>query len=97
AYISGYGYAAMDTLFQSVEIPPTATSATFSYWLHIVTDETGAAANDTLDLSAYRGQSIRLFVQGTENASLQTSFFMDDFSLQVSAPPAIGPDASITA
>ncbi len=35
---------------------------------------------------------------GTENDSLQTSFFMDDFSLQVTTPPPpVAPDASITA
>ena len=35
---------------------------------------------------------------GTEDDSLQTSFFMDDFSLQVTTPPPpAAPDASITA
>ena len=54
-------------------------------------------AQYSFDLSAYRGQTILLFMRGTENASLQTSFLMDDFSLQVSAPSRSGPDASITA
>ena len=129
AYISGYGFQATDTLFQAVTIPSTATSATFSYWLQIGTDELGGDANDTLDVnvldlsgnllkklasysnlnagpyvqysfdfSAYRGQTILVFMKGTENESLQTSFFMDDFSLQVSTPPGpFSPDANITA
>ncbi len=129
AYIDGYGFAATDTLFQGVTIPPTATSARFSYWLSVMTDEPGPGANDILtvqvldssgslldtlatrsnldagpyaqysfDLSPYRGQAIVLLMTGTENDSLQTSFFMDDFSLQVTTPPLpVAPDASITA
>jgi len=129
AYIGGYGYAATDTLFQSVMIPPTATAVTFSYWLRIVTDEAGTVAHDTLDvqildaagsplqtlatysnldagpyarysfdLTAYRGQTISVFMRSTENDFLQSSFFMDDFSLQVATAPMVpGPDASITA
>ena len=129
AWVSGYGFAATDTLFQRVTIPPTATAATFRYWLSVLTDEPGPAANDTLevqvldgsgnllqtlasysnldagpyaqysfDLSAYRGQTIVISMIGTEDDSLQTSFFMDDFSLQVTTPPPpAAPDASITA
>jgi hypothetical protein len=48
AYIDGYGFAATDTIFQRVAIPPTATSATFSYWLRVMTDEPGPDANDIL-------------------------------------------------
>ena len=40
--------AATDTLFQGVTIPPTATSARFSYWLSVMTDEPGPGANDIL-------------------------------------------------
>jgi hypothetical protein len=35
----------------------------------------------TFDLTSYAGQTIRLFVVGREDASLQTSFVVDDFAL----------------
>ena len=37
----------------------------------------------TFDLSAYRGQTIQLYLIGSEDSSLQTSFVVDDFSLTV--------------
>ncbi|MBV8202611.1 MAG: hypothetical protein JOZ15_18505 [Acidobacteria bacterium] len=35
------------------------------------------------DVSAYKGQTIQVFLTGTEDASLQTSFVVDDFALNV--------------
>jgi hypothetical protein len=35
----------------------------------------------TFDLSAFRGQTIRVYFLGTEDSSLQTSFVIDDTSL----------------
>ena len=40
-------------------------------------------AQKTFDLSAYKGQTIRVYFKGTEDSSLQTSFVIDDVSLQV--------------
>ncbi|MDY7230117.1 S8 family serine peptidase [Hyalangium rubrum] len=37
----------------------------------------------SFDLSAYKGQTIRLNLKATEDSSLQTSFFVDDTSLTV--------------
>ena len=37
----------------------------------------------TFDLSAYRGQTIRIYFLGTEDSSLQTSFVIDDTALNV--------------
>jgi hypothetical protein len=37
----------------------------------------------SFDLSAYKGQTIRVYFKGTEDSSLQTSFVIDDVSLQV--------------
>ena len=48
AWLNGYGSAHTDTLLQSVSIPSTVTNASLSFWLHIDTAETAAAANDTL-------------------------------------------------
>ncbi|MFY0524450.1 S8 family serine peptidase [Archangium gephyra] len=37
----------------------------------------------TLDLSAYRGQTIRVYFNGTEDSSLATSFFLDDTAVSI--------------
>ncbi len=37
----------------------------------------------TFNVSAYKGQTIRVYLLGTEDSSLQTSFVVDDFSLIV--------------
>ena len=49
AWLDGYGYAATDTLAQTVSIPAGCKSATFSFWRHIDTAEyTTTKADDTL-------------------------------------------------
>jgi len=53
-----------------------ATLATYSNLNH----NTGYAQK-TLSVSAYRGQTVRIYLLGVEDVSLQTSFVMDDFSL----------------
>lgn len=51
AWLDGYGTAHTDTLSQSVTIPSGCTNATFSFYLHVDTDETGASAWDDLTLA----------------------------------------------
>ncbi|MFG2693481.1 putative Ig domain-containing protein [Kitasatospora sp. NPDC048407] len=109
AWLDGYGSAHTDTVSQTVTIP-AGCKATFSFWLHIDTAETGTTAYDKLtvqansttlatysnvnaatgyvqksfDLSSYAGQSVTLKFTGTEDASQQTSFVIDDTALNVS-------------
>ncbi|MEV7122118.1 putative Ig domain-containing protein [Kitasatospora griseola] len=109
AWMNGYGSAHTDTVSQTVTIP-AGCKATFSFWLHIDTAETGTTAYDKLtvqansttlatysnanaatgyvqksfDLSSYAGQSVTLKFTGTEDASLQTSFVIDDTALNIS-------------
>ena len=52
-----------------------ATLATFSNL-----NETTGYTLKTFDLSAFRGQTIRIYFLGTEDSSLQTSFVIDDTS-----------------
>jgi hypothetical protein len=40
----------------------------------------------SFDLSAYKGQTIQIYLVGTEDSSLKTSFIVDDFLLNVSTP-----------
>jgi kumamolisin len=37
----------------------------------------------SFDVSAFKGQTIQVYLVGTEDASLQTSFVVDDFALNV--------------
>jgi hypothetical protein len=50
AWLDGYGSTHTDTLSQSVSIPAGCKNATFSYWLHIDTAESGSTAFDTLNV-----------------------------------------------
>jgi subtilisin family serine protease len=116
AWLDGYGTTHTDSIYQTVTIPSTATTATLSFWLHIDTAETTTSiAYDTLkvqirntsntvlatlatysnlnkntgyaqksfDVTAYRGQTIRVYFLGVEDSSLQTSFVIDDTALNV--------------
>ena len=37
----------------------------------------------SFDVSSFKGQTIQVFLVGTENSTLQTSFVVDDFALNV--------------
>ena len=101
-------------------IPSTATSAAFTFWVNVVTQEAPGTAYDFLyleihnssgtllatpltlsnldsassnntngvyfqpasvDLSAYKGQTIKIVFHGTTDVSLPTTFRIDDVSL----------------
>jgi hypothetical protein len=114
AWLDGYGAAHTDTLYQTVTIPSTVTSATLSFWLRVESDETSTTtAYDTLkvqvrsstgtvlgtlatysnlnkgttfnqksfNLTAYKGQTVRIYFEGTEGSTVTTSFIIDDVSL----------------
>jgi hypothetical protein len=53
----------------------------------------------TFDLTSFKGQTIQIFLQGKEDFTLQTSFVLDDFALNVTTPGAdtTPPTTSITA
>jgi len=54
----------------------------------------------TFDLTSFKGQTIQIFFQGKEDSSLQTSFVLDDFLLNVTTPAGgdtTAPTTSITA
>jgi Bacterial Ig domain len=55
-----------------------STLATFSNLNHA----TGYQQH-TFDLSSFKGQTIQIFFQGVEDSTLQTSFVVDDVSLQI--------------
>src|SRR5467141_2266756 len=69
-----------------------STLATFSNLNHAV-----GYQQRTFDLTAFKGQTIQIFLQGKEDFTLQTSFVVDDFALNVTTPGAdtIPPTTSI--
>jgi len=114
AWMMGNGRKTTETLYQTVTVPSTATSAILSFYLHIDTAETttsiaydkfvvslmktngqslktlatysnlNAAAGyvkRSFDVSAYKGQTFRVYFKGTEDSSLQSSFVVDNVSL----------------
>ena len=51
AWLNGYGAAHTDSLYQQITIPSTATSASLSFWLKVVSSETTTTqAYDTLQV-----------------------------------------------
>ncbi|MFS8085968.1 MAG: hypothetical protein ACMG6H_10090, partial [Acidobacteriota bacterium] len=40
----------------------------------------------SFDLSAYKGQTIQVYLIGVEDSSLKTSFVVDDFLVNVTTP-----------
>ncbi|RKH63777.1 S8 family serine peptidase [Corallococcus llansteffanensis] len=55
-----------------------ATPATYSNL-----DKGTAYVQRTFDLAAYKGQTIRIYFNGTEDSSLKTSFFLDDTAVNI--------------
>ncbi|MET9625853.1 M4 family metallopeptidase [Lentzea sp. NPDC006480] len=109
SWLNGYGSSHTDSLSQSVTIP-AGCKASFTFYLHIDTGETGSTVYDkltvtagsttlgtfsntnaaagyvlkTFDLSSFAGQTVTLKFNGVEDASLQTSFVVDDTAVTLS-------------
>jgi uncharacterized membrane protein len=71
-----------------------STLATFSNLNHAT-----GYQQKTFDLTSFKGQTIQIFLQGKEDFTLQTSFVVDDFALNVTTPgtDTTPPTTSITA
>lgn len=54
-------------------------------------------AQASFDLTSYKGQTIQIYLVGTEDQGLQTSFLIDDFSLDVAATSTTIDDFTIAA
>lgn len=75
AWLDGYGTTHTDTLSQTVTIPAGCT-ATFSFWEHIDTDETGSTAYDTLKVQVGSTTLTTL-----SNVNANTGYTQKSFSL----------------
>ena len=72
--------AAYDTM--NVQVLNTAGTVLATLATYSNLDKNTGYAQKTLNLSAYKGQTIRLRFYGVEDSSLQTSFVVDDVSVK---------------
>jgi hypothetical protein len=75
------GTAAVDTLQVQVRNTGGAVLATLATYSNL--DKGNAFAQKTLDLSAFKGQTVSLTFVGAENDGAATSFILDDVSVNV--------------
>jgi len=80
---------ANDTLKVQVRNSSGAVLATLATYSNL--DAAPGYTQVSFDLSAYKGQTIQIYLVGTENQNLKTSFVVDDFAL--SATTSSGPAA----
>ena len=135
-WLCGYGTTHVDSMYQTVALPSTLSSASLSFWVKISSadnsgvphdllkvqvrdtsgvvlgtlatlsnvDQTGTASSTShagiyvqksYDLLPYKGKTVQIYLEGSEDASLVTDFEVDDFHLTgtLSNP---GPTLAIT-
>lgn len=73
--------AANDTLKVQVRNSSGTVLATLATYSNL--NKNTGYVQKSFDLSAYKGQTIRIYLVGVENSSRQTSFVVDDFALNV--------------
>lgn len=73
--------AVRDTLTLQVQTTSGTVLGTLATWSNL--DTTLGWVQQSVDLTAYAGQTVRIFVEGNENASIPTNFQLDDFALRV--------------
>jgi hypothetical protein len=72
---------AFDTL--KVQIRNTAGTVLSTLVTYSNLNKNTGFAQKSFDVTSFKGQTIQVFLVGTEDASLQTSFVVDDFTLNV--------------
>ena len=70
---------AWDTLKVEIRNSSNAVLATLATYSNL--NESSSYSLHSFDVSAYKGQTIRVYFQGTEGSQTQTSFLIDDVSL----------------
>lgn len=83
AWLDGYGSAHTDSVYQSVAIPATATSATLSFWLRVDSDETTTTtAYDTLKVQLRNaGNSVLTTLVTYSNLNKGSSYVQRTFDV----------------
>ena len=83
---------ATDTLKVQVRTSSGTVLATLATYSNL--NAASGFTQKTFDLTAYKGQTIQVYLVGTENASNQTSFVVDDFALNVTTSGGGGSDTT---
>ncbi len=88
AWLGGYGAVASDEITQDVYIPATATTATLSFYLKVVTAEVGATVHDTMPVTVRTPAGATLGTLGTlsnanAGAYAQTTYNLMPYAGQV--------------
>jgi uncharacterized membrane protein len=88
---------AFDTMTVQVRNTSGAVLSTLKTYSNL--NHAAGYALQTLDLTSFKGQTIQIFLQGKEDFTLQTSFVVDDFALNVTTPGSdtTSPTTSVTA
>jgi hypothetical protein len=73
--------SAFDTLQVQIRNSSGAVLATLATYSNL--NKNTGYVQKSFDVSAYKGQTIQVFLVGAEDSSLQTSFVVDDFALNV--------------
>ena len=88
------GTTAHDTLTAQLLNSSGAVLTTLATYSNL--NAAGVYAQKTFNVSAYAGQAITLKLTGTENSTLQTSFVLDDFALNVASGSNGGNTVTVT-
>ena len=72
---------AYDTLNVQIRNASGTVLATLATYSNL--NATSGYIQKTFDLSAYKGQTVQVYLIGVEDGTLQTSFVVDDFALNV--------------
>jgi hypothetical protein len=89
AWLDGYGTATTDTLSQPVTVP-AGCAATFSFWLHIDTAETGSTAYDTLKVQVLNSSGTVLGTLATySNTNAGSGYTQHTFDLSAYAGQSV--------
>ncbi|MEO7324435.1 MAG: Ig-like domain-containing protein [Dokdonella sp.] len=72
--------AAYDTLKAQLRNSGNTVLATLATYSNL--DKGSSYVQHTFDVSAYKGQSVRVYFEGTEGSQIATSFLIDDVSLK---------------
>lgn len=70
-----------DTLAVEIRDTADAVKATLARYSNL--NESADYLEKSFDLSAYRGQTVRIYFNGSEDKAYETSFFLDDVTLEI--------------
>jgi hypothetical protein len=85
AYTDEAGPATPDTLKVQVRNTSGTVLATLATYTNVDAAAMADYEEKTFNLTAYAGQTIRIFLEGVENSSVTTGFLVDDFELNVTS------------